>query len=328
MQAGMPRHNAEHAREVVLMRVLIIGGTRFVGRSLAQMLLARGDQVTVANRGRTAHDLPDTVEQLRADLSNAGELGQAVAGRTFDAAVDMIAYGKERVQEALLPLRDKVGQYLQCGSTGVYAPLKYAPADEDHPTNPPAVLGGFDKKVEADLEATRICEEAGLPLTIIRPTNITGAGDVPIDIWGARNPKFFQRILDGKVVSIPDDGQALLQPVHKDDVAQGLLKGMDEPCGTRIYNCSSDYAVTLNYYVEALGTILGRRPLVEHVPMTELLRREPEKISESGIRFLCLHMCFRLDKACAELGYEPQWTAEEATEQAIEWMFAEKLISR
>ncbi|MEN6645495.1 MAG: NAD-dependent epimerase/dehydratase family protein [Armatimonadia bacterium] len=310
------------------MRVLIIGGTRFVGRSLAQMLLARGDQVTVANRGRTPDDLPESVERLRVDLGNTGELGQAVAGRTFDAAVDMIAYGKERVRESLLPLRDKVGQYLQCGSTGVYAPLKYAPADEDHPTDPPANLGGFNKKIEADREAAQLCEEVGLPLTIVRPTNITGEGDVPIDIWGARNPKFFQRILDGKVVSIPNDGQALLQPVHKDDVAQGLFKGMDNPCGTRIYNCSSDCAVTLDYYVEALGAILGRTPVVEHVPMEELLRRDAGKVNEAGIRFLCLHMCFRLDKARAEIGYEPKWTAEEATEQAIEWMFAKQLISK
>ena len=86
--------------------------------------------------------------------------------------------------------------------------------------------------------------------------------------------------------------------------------------------------MTLDYYVEALGTILGRTPVVEHVPMEELLKREPEKVNESGIRFLCEHMCFRLDKARAEIGYEPQWTAEDATEQAIQWMFAKQLISK
>lgn len=310
------------------MRVLIIGGTRFVGRSLAQMLLARGDEVTLANRGRTPDDLPESVERLRVDLGQAGQLAQAVAGRTFDVAVDMIAYGAEHVREALLPLRDNVGQYVQCGSTGVYAPLKYCPADESHPTDPPAELGGFDQKLQADREAARLCEERGLPFTIIRPTNIDGPGDVPIDIWGARNPKFFQRILDGELISIPDNGQALLQPVHKGDVAQGLLKAMDEPCGTRVYNCSADYAITLNYYVEALGEILGRQPVVEHVPQAELLRRYPAKVNDAGLKFLCLHMCFTNDKARQELGYEPQWTPEDSTEQTIQWMFDGGMISR
>jgi len=312
------------------MKILIIGGTRFVGDSLSRQLLARGHGVTVLNRGRTADTLPDTVERLRGDVYQAGQLAQAVAGRTFDAIVHMVAQGADPTRAVLDAILDKTDHYLQCGSTGVYAPLKYCPADEDHPTDPPAEFGGFDAKLESDRVAFEMCAERGVPCTIIRPSNICGAGDVPLDIWGAREPKFFQRIIDGEVISIPNDGQALLQPVHKDDVAQPFVLALDNPCGNRLYNVSCDYAVTLNYYAEFIGDILGRAPVVEHVPMDELLARHEAsgKISSGGLKFACVHMCFRLDKIQDELGYRSQWTPEASLEQSLAWMLAEGLMRR
>jgi nucleoside-diphosphate-sugar epimerase len=312
------------------MNILIIGGTRFVGDSMARQLLAKGHAVTVLNRGRTADTLPDTVERLRADVYQPEQLAAAVSGRTFDAIVHMVAQGGDPTRAALEVLLDKTGHYLQCGSTGVYAPLKYCPADENHPTDPPVEFGGFAAKVESDVVAFAMCAEAGVPCTVIRPSNICGAGDVPLDVWGARSPAFFQRILDGQVVSIPNDGQALLQPVHKDDVAQPFVLALDNPCGNRLYNVSCDYAVTLNYYAEIIGDVLGRAPVVEHVPMEELLAKypDPAKLSPGGLKFACVHMCFRLDKIQNELGYRSQWPPEASLEQSLQWMFAEGLIRR
>ena len=137
-------------------------------------------------------------------------------------------------------------------------------------------------------------------------------------------------MLDGKVISIPDDGQALLQPVHKDDLARGFVGALDHPDATGVYNITSDYAVTLDHYVQTVGTILGKEPVVEHVPYEELLRRypDPEKLSPSGLLFLRLHMCFTIEKARRDLAYVPQWQPEDALEQNIEWLAQEGLISR
>lgn len=312
------------------MRVLILGGTFFSGRSLTRYLHERGEEVVVANRGRTAHDLPAEIERWTVDIYQPETLAQALGDRTFDACVHMIPMGEEPTAAILKTLRGKIGRYLHCGSTGVYAPLRVCPADETHPTDPPVELGGFERKLQADEAALRLCAEWNLPCQILRPTNIMGPGDVPIDIWGARNPKFFQRILDGKIISIPDDGQALLQPVHKDDLARGFVNALDHPEATGVYNITSEYAVTLDNYVQTAGTILGKEPVVEHVPSAELLRLypDPQKLNPAGLKFLRLHMCFTIEKARRELGYEPQWCAEDALEDNLEWLAAQGLISR
>lgn len=312
------------------MKVLIIGGTLFSGLSLSHQLHDRGDELVIANRGRTAHDLPAGIEHWTVDIGQPETLRAALGDRTFEACVNMIPSGGPRTRAILEVLRGHVGRYLQCGSTGVYAPLRYCPADEQHPADPPQELGGFRGKLEADEEAQRLCAQWNLPFTVLRPTNIMGPGTVPIDIWGARNPAFFQRVLDGKVVSIPDDGQTLLQPVHKDDLARAFVLALDNDGARGVYNITSDYAVTLDYYVQTVGTILGKEPLIEHVPSEELLRLypDPQKLNPAGLRFLRLNMCFTIEKARRELGYEPQWQPEDALEQNLEWCAQQGLISR
>ena len=138
------------------MKVLVIGGTRHLGLAIVNRLAARGDQVTVANRGRTPSELPQGVQRVEANLSEPGSLATALEGRTFDAAVHMIAYSSDRAREALAALRGKIGHYVQCGSTGVYAPLSYVPGDEEHPTDPPPEFGGFRGKADADEEALQL----------------------------------------------------------------------------------------------------------------------------------------------------------------------------
>ncbi len=313
------------------MRVLMIGGTRYLGRAITERLAARGDEVTVANRGQTAWDLPEGVERLTADITEPGSLARAVEGRTFDAAVHMIAMDAARAGAVLEAVHDKVGHYVQCGSTGVYMPLKYCPADEEHPIDPPSdKRGGFNGKWAADQEAMRLCEEHSLPLTICRPTNVIGAGAVPIDIWGARDPKFFQRMLDGKRISIPNDGEALLQPGHVGDIADGFVAALDRPEKAGVYNLSCRYAITLNYYVQLLGEALGRKPKTRHVPVKKLIKKYEKKgkLTGRGLRFLAAHMCFTMAKAERELDYDPQMLPEDSVAENVQWMFDEGIISK
>ena len=310
------------------MKILVIGGTRHLGRALVARLAARGDQVTVANRGVTPGELPPGVQRIKADLSQPGDLDRALAGRAFDAAVHMIASSTQGAHDVLEVLAGKVGHYLQCGSTGIYAPLSYIPADEEHPTNPPPEFGGFALKLQADEAALQFCGEHSLPVTILRPTNIIGAGDVPIDIWGARNPAFFQRIIDGELISIPNDGRALLQPGYVGDLADAFVAALDRPQMAGIYNISCRYAITLNHYVELLADALGGKPTVEHVPADELIGRHSGsgKLDVSGLLFLCEHMCFSLAKAARDLGYCPQMQPQDSVEENVRWMLDQRII--
>lgn len=312
------------------MNLLVIGGTRYLGLALVTRLAARGDQVTVANRGRTPGELPPGVQRVKADLTQPGDLARALDGRSFDAAVHMIASSADGAREALGALAGKIGHYVQCGSTGVYTPLSYIPADEEHPPNSELSGFGFEGKLAADQEALGFCGEHSLPVTILRPTNIIGAGDVPLDIWGARNPAFFQRILDGELISIPNDGRALLQPGHVGDLADAFVAALDRPQVAGICNISCRYAITLNYYVELVADALGRKPTVEHVPAEELIRRygASGKLDVSGLLFLCEHMCLSIAKAERVLAYSPQMQPEDSVAETVRWLLDQGIIVR
>jgi len=312
------------------MRVLIIGGTNHIGPYMVKRLVARGDEVAVVNRGHRNQQLPAQAVCLQADIYRDGALAAAVGDRTFDAAIQMIAGSAAGPRAVLQPLHGQIGRYLQCGSTGVFAPLTRVPGDETCPQNPPPEFGGFEGKVEADSEAARLCADYGLPLVVLRPTNVGGPGNVPLDLWGVRDPEYFQRIIDGQPVEIPNTGETLLQIVHADDMARSFLLALDRPEVTGDFNISCSYAITLNRYAELLGEALGRKPVIEHLPMAELLARYEGtgKVSRGGLLFLCEHMCFDLTKAREQLGYVAQFEPEASVPQTVAWMFDEGIISK
>jgi 2'-hydroxyisoflavone reductase len=105
------------------MRVLVLGGTQFLGRHTVDVALARGHEVTTFNRGRTRPDLFPEVERLHGDRD--GDL-DALAGRSFDAVVDTSGYVPRVVGETIDAL-DDVGHYTFVSSVSVYADLSAPP---------------------------------------------------------------------------------------------------------------------------------------------------------------------------------------------------------
>jgi 2'-hydroxyisoflavone reductase len=110
------------------MRILVLGGTQFLGRHVVDAALARGHDVTMFNRGQTRPELFPDVEKLRGDRD--GDLG-ALSGRPFDAVVDTSGY-VPRVMRLTLDALGDVGHYTFVSSVSVYADLS-SPADEDAP---------------------------------------------------------------------------------------------------------------------------------------------------------------------------------------------------
>src|SRR4026209_2119370 len=98
------------------MRLLVLGGTVFLGRHIVEAALARGHEVTLFNRGRQNPDLFPEIEKLRGDRD--GELA-ALRGRTFDAVVDPSAYRPEQVRAVAATLED-TEHYTFISSISVY----------------------------------------------------------------------------------------------------------------------------------------------------------------------------------------------------------------
>lgn len=113
------------------MRLLILGGPRFVGRHLVESALAGGHSVTLFNRGRTGPDLYPEVEKLRGD--RATDLS-ALEGRNWDAVLDTSGYLPHVVRRNAEALRGRVGHYTFVSSISAYADLSKPGVDESAPT--------------------------------------------------------------------------------------------------------------------------------------------------------------------------------------------------
>jgi len=311
------------------MRVLVVGGTRYLGRAVVERLAARGDEVTVANRGRTAWELPTGVARIICDITEPGSLLDAIEGNVFDAAVHMVAMDAGRARSVIEDLTGRIAHYVHCGSVGIYLPLSYVPGDEEHPVDPrDDEHGGFNGKCAAAHETEALCAERELPLTIVNPTCVIGPGAVPIDIWGSRDPKLFQRILDGKRITVVNDGRGLVHLGDVRDIADCFVLALDQPAKTGVYNAGSRYGITHDYYVQVLADAMGVEAKVRHMPTEKIIKRWKNKVNVRGIRIFEEHMCFTMGKAERELGYAPKMTPEMSIEENVKWLFDEGIIAR
>jgi 2'-hydroxyisoflavone reductase len=108
------------------MRVLVLGGTRFLGRALVDATLEQGHEPTLFNRGQTQPELFPGVEKLRGDRS--ADLS-ALDGREWDAVLDVAAFMPDEARRSRDVLRGKVGRYVFVSSISVYADQSVPPAE-------------------------------------------------------------------------------------------------------------------------------------------------------------------------------------------------------
>jgi 2'-hydroxyisoflavone reductase len=198
------------------MRILVLGGTQFLGRHVVDAALDRGHEVTLFNRGQTRPELFPDVEKLRGDRD--GDLG-ALAGRRFDAVVDTSGY-VPRVVRATLTALDEIGHYTFVSSVSVYADLS-SPADEG------ASLAQLtedteDFRSEAYGALKALCEQVvreRYPDAFIpRPGLIVG----PWDPTG-RFTYWPQRIADGGRVLAPAPADMPAQVIDARDLAEWIV---------------------------------------------------------------------------------------------------------
>ena len=162
--------------------------------------------------------------------------------------------------------------------------------------------------------------ECGFPATVIRPCYITGPGMVPLDNLGGRRKDYIADVLAEKVLDVPDDGQALLQPIHVIDLATSFCLCVENTRSIgQIYNICLSHAVPLWKYHELTAQALGKKAHLNFIPLEEMVRKYEGKTGITDMRFVATHMCFSIEKAVRDLGYAPHCTPEEAIQETARW---------
>jgi nucleoside-diphosphate-sugar epimerase len=301
------------------MRVLVLGGTGWVGHHIVRELQAAGHTPVVCSRGRKGTyntEVPAGIERVVADKTVAEDMARVLA-EPYDAIIDSVPTEASIGHVVQFALRLK--RYLHCSSTGGYAPLPVVPGDETLPYD--QFMGGWAQKGVVDSLVLDLHHRQGFPATVIRPSYITGPGMLPLDNLGGRRQDFLADVLAGKPLELPNDGQALLHPVHVRDLARSFVLALQTPQSVgQIYNICLDRAVPLTRYLAITAQALDApEPTTDFQPVETILARHGESIHKIGLHFLATHMCYDIRKAREQLGYRPSMSTEEAIEETARW---------
>lgn len=311
------------------MRILVIGGTRFIGPRLVPRLIAAGHRVAVLTRGNNPADFPGLATHLKVDRTDAGAFKAAVTAEPWDVVIDTVAYGPAEVESVIDALGGRIRQYVAVSTYTVYphdttgSRAKAGPDDfrlvPEEPVDLDYVEPEYQGPGGAERGAYSLQKRAiekilwglkGRPpfaFTIARPTNIEGPGD-PTN----RRGFYIQRIADGGPVIIPDGLNPPFRHVYVDDVAQALaaMAGNERTFG-RAYNLAMEEVMFLDEYLGLIAEAAGRRLDVVRIPMS-YLDRTPLKPYRLPIPWRSLLL--DVSRAAADLGYRStpvrRWVAE------------------
>lgn len=257
------------------MKILIIGGNRFVGYLLVWRLIAAGARVTTFNRGTIPDPFGERIERLHGDRT-ASDFERLLGGRSFDAVVDFAAYRPDDVRRAIAVFEGgRAGHYVFVSTGQVYlvrdgCPRPARESDYDGPLVPDPGLDSSERPSWVYGIEKRGCEDvlaaSRFPSTRIRIPMVNGERD-----HHRRIESYLRRILDGGPVIVPDGGTRLCRHVYGADVAKAIaaLLGRPETFG-RAYNLSQREQPSLRRLLEMLAELTGAPDRLVAVPAARL----------------------------------------------------------
>ncbi len=230
------------------MRILIMGGTRFIGVYLTKVLVDGGHEVVLFNRGN--HPAPvEGVTQIQGDRKDATQLKEKLSSESFDAIFDNNGRELSDTQPLVEIFNGKVEHFVYVSSAGVYLKSSQMPHIEGDAVDPNSRHKG-KHHTEAYLA------KSGIPWTSIRPVYIYGPQNYnDLEAW------FFDRIVRNRPIPIPGNGMYITQLGHVQDLANAMANvlGNHRAVG-KIYNVSGDRYVTFDGLALACTEAAGKSP--------------------------------------------------------------------
>ena len=301
------------------MKILLFGGSGWLGHNIALNLASKGLDFTIVTRGKKKTFLDEIADlkTITADKEDEESM-KAIFETSYTHVIDTVP--TEKSIDLVFKYATHLQHYLHCSSTGGYTPLPFIPCNETAHYKGFAPGTGWDQKRIVDNQVMRLCCENGFPATVIRPCYITGPGMLPMDNLGGRRNDFIADIIAERPLDLPNDGRALLHPIHVRDLANSFYLGMTHPVSIgQIYNICLSHAFSLNDYLALTASVFNRKPVINYMTVDAMLAKYGDKINATGLRFLAEHMCFSIDKAVRDLEYKPSCTPEDAVIETALW---------
>lgn len=285
------------------MRILIMGGTRFIGVYLTKMLVESGHIVVLFNRGN--RPAPEQVEQITGDRTDAAQLKEKLSPESFDVIFDNNGRELTDTQPLAEIFQDRVQHFVYMSSAGVYLKSDQMPHVEGDAVDPKSRHKG---KHETEAFLT----QSGLPFTSIRPTYIYGPSNYnELESW------FFDRIVRDRPIPIPGNGMHITQFGHVKDLAKAMTKivGNKQAIG-QIYNVSGDRFVTFDGLARACAVAVGKSP-----DDVKIVHYDPKKFDfgkRKAFPMRVQHFFASVNKAMKELDWQPEYDLISGLQDSLE----------
>jgi len=253
------------------MRVLVIGGTLFIGKLLVKRLLAGEHEVTILHR-RAEHPFGRRVRNVVADRNNAASIRDALAGMRFDAVYD-IAYDWERgttaqqVEATAKTIPGDLSRYIFMSSVAAYGDgLNHA---EDDPLASDMHQNDYVRnKAGSERALFRMYHESRFPVVTMRPPFV----------YGPENPFyreafFWDRLRADRPVIIPGDGNRLMQFVYVNDLVEACFNALEKHTAPgRAFNVADEKPLTQVEVVNEFARTVNKQPTLVRVPRDIIVR--------------------------------------------------------
>ncbi len=311
------------------MNILITGGAGFIGSHVAHKLLERGENVVLIDDFNNRYDprlkearikymFTDSPKQpvvVRGDILNQDLLEATMREHAIDSVIHLAAWasvqpsidrprvysdvnvtGTVSVLEAAR--KNNVSRIVTASSSSVYGGITEMPFHEEmnimHPISPYAATKG-----STELMCATWNHLYGIPTTCLRFFTVYGP-------WGRPEMAIFsftKAILAGQTIQVRGN-DTMRDFTYIDDIVQGVIGALDNAAEYNVYNLGESDGVPLPRLVAALEHAIGKKAIVEQVPLP------PGDIPAT---------LANIEAAKKDLGYMPKMSIEEGTKKFVEW---------
>ncbi len=241
------------------MNALLIGGTGTISMAITRLLVEKGWEVHLLNRGSRKEEVPEGVHWIPADISDEAAVREILKGRHFDCVGQFVGFVPEQVERDIRLFRGRTKQYLYISSASAY----HKPVKDYRITEGTALANPYweysRNKIACEEVLMKAYREHQFPVTIIRPSHTYDNRSVPLGVHGSKGSyQVIKRMLEGKKVIIHGDGTSLWTMTHNTDFAKGYVGLMGNPHAIgEAFQITNDESLTWNQIYQAIADALG-----------------------------------------------------------------------
>jgi nucleoside-diphosphate-sugar epimerase len=276
-----------------MMRILIMGGTRFIGVYLTKALVEQGHEVVLFNRGKKPAPI-EGIQQIHGDRQDIEQLKEKLKEEQFDVVYDNNGRELSDTKPLVELFKDQVKQFVYVSSAGVYLKSDQMPHIEGDAVDP-------NSRHKGKFETEAYLAESGVPWTAIRPVYIYGPQNYnPLEAW------FFDRIVRDRVIPIPGNGLHFTQFCHVQDLASAMVAVLGNPQAIgQIYNISGDRYVTFDGLAKAAAIAAGKS--ADDLKIVHYNPKDFDFGKKKAFPLRPQHFFADIHKAQTELNWQPEY---------------------